>query len=175
MLEHANLLNSIESGIVLLDRQMCISRFNKAISSIFKLRLQDIGRPLDHIAYQLSNQDVMLDEVRAVLNNGVPIENEVITPTGKWLLRRIVPNRSETGQLEGVIVMFTDISKVKEAELKVNRLNEELQQANANLQEGRAKLETQNTELKKANHQLRDGNRRAPAGDGRTSEKRTDV
>ena len=35
--EHANLLNSIESGIVLLDRQMCIRKFNPAISSIFKL------------------------------------------------------------------------------------------------------------------------------------------
>lgn len=152
--EQANLLNSMGSGIVFLDQQLCIRKFNPSISSIFNLTPQDIGRPLDYIAYQLAGPEVVLNDVRRILRNDAPIENEVTTQAGKWLFMQIVPFRSETGQLEGVIITFTDISNVKEAE-RVNRLNGELQKANANLETSRLKLETQNKELENTYHKLK--------------------
>jgi len=153
-LEYANLLESIESGIVCIDRQMGIRKYNDAISAVFKLMPQDIGRPLDHIAYHLPNQEIMLNDVRRVLKDCNPIENEVASREGKWLLKRIVPLRSETGLCEGAILMFTDISKIKEAETVIG-LNEELQRVNTNLVTSQAQLDAKNKKLHEAYKKLR--------------------
>jgi len=126
--DHENLLASTDIGTVFLDRQLRIRKYNPAIASFFKLLPQDVGRPIDHIAYHLSQQEEMLAEISKVLSNGVLIENEEQTRDNTWLLRRILPFRTETGQVEGVVITFTDITTIKQAELKVLRLNEELEQ-----------------------------------------------
>jgi two-component system CheB/CheR fusion protein len=126
--DHENLLASTDIGTVFLDRQLRIRKYNPAIASFFKLLPQDIGRPIDHIAYHLSQQEEMLADINRVLQSGVAVEQEEETRDSRWLLRRIMPFRTETGQVEGVVITFTDITTVKSAELKVLRLNEELEQ-----------------------------------------------
>ena len=126
--DHENLLASTDIGTVFLDRQLRIRKYNPAIASFFKLLPQDIGRPIDHIAYHLSQQEEMLADINRVLANGIPIEQEEETRDKTWLLKRIMPFRTETGQVEGVVITFTDITTIKAAELKVLRLNEELEQ-----------------------------------------------
>jgi two-component system, chemotaxis family, CheB/CheR fusion protein len=156
--EHDNLLSSIDSGMIFLDTQMCIRRFNPAIASFFTLLPQDIGRSLDDIAFHLDDRPQMQADIRQVLANGVSLEKEMLGHDGKWLLIRIMPFRSETGQVEGVVITFSDASKAKEAEQTVQRLNEELQKANEKLERrvalrtrelenSRRELETQNVEL----------------------------
>jgi PAS domain S-box-containing protein len=125
--DHENLLGSIEVGIVYLDRDLRIRKFNPAIEKIFNLLPQDIGRPIDHIAYHLSRQEDMLKDVRLVLATGRIVENEVITQEGHWLLKRLLPFRNENRVVEGVVMTFTDISRVKEAERKLAQANEELE------------------------------------------------
>jgi two-component system CheB/CheR fusion protein len=126
--DHENLLASTDIGTVFLDRQLRIRKYNPAIAAFFKLMPQDIGRPIDHIAYHLSQQEVMLADINRVLSNGIPVEQEEKTRDNTWLLKRIMPFRTETGQVEGVVITFTDITTIKTAELKVLRLNEELEQ-----------------------------------------------
>lgn len=125
--DHENLLASTDIGTVFLDRQLRIRKYNPAIASFFKLLPQDIGRPIDHIAYHLSQQEEMLADIGRVLASGVPVEQEEETRDNRWLLKRIMPFRTETGQVEGVVITFTDITTTKAAELKVLRLNEELE------------------------------------------------
>jgi two-component system CheB/CheR fusion protein len=132
--DHDNLLASIDIGTIFLDRQMRIRKFNPAIVTFFKLLTQDIGRPIDHIAYHLSQQEKLLADIQRVLAEGICLENEESTREGKRLLNRIVPFRTETGQVEGVVITFTDISRVKEAEFNVCRLNAELTELNAKLE-----------------------------------------
>ena len=74
--DHDNLLASTDIGTMFLDRQLRIRKFNAAIESFFKLLPQDIGRPIDHIAYHLSNQAEMLADIGSVLKNGVSREKE---------------------------------------------------------------------------------------------------
>ena len=126
--DHENLLASTDIGTVFLDRQLRIRKYNSAIASFFKLMPQDIGRPIDHIAYHLSHQDEMLADIHQVLASGIPMEQEEQTRDNIWLLKRIMPFRTETGQVEGVVVTFTNITTVKVAESKVLCLNEELEQ-----------------------------------------------
>jgi two-component system CheB/CheR fusion protein len=126
--DHENLLASTDIGTVFLDRQLRIRKYNPAIAAFFKLLPQDIGRPIDHIAYHLSQQEEMLADIGRVLGSGIPIATEEETRDKSWLLRRIMPFRTETGQVEGVVITFTDITSIKAAELQVLRLNEELEQ-----------------------------------------------
>ena len=126
-IDHENLLVSIDTGIVFLDRELRIRKFNPAITTFFKLLPQDIGRPIDHIAYHLAGQEEMLANVRRVLATGVPFEKEEQTRDGRWLLPRIMPFRNETGQMEGVVITFSDITIMKEAERKILTVNDELE------------------------------------------------
>ena len=125
--DHENLLSSIEIGTVYLDRDLCIRKYNPAIENIFRLRPQDIGRPIDHIAYHLSNHERLLKNIRKVIGTGQIIENEVASQDGKWLLKRLLPFRNEEGEIDGVVMTFTDISRVKEAERKLAQANQELE------------------------------------------------
>lgn len=125
--DHENLLNSIEVGTVYLDRNLRIRKFNPAIEKIFNLLPQDIGRPINHIAYHLARQEKLLKDIRRVLDTGQTIENEVTTQDGHNLLKRLLPFRSENQSVDGVVMTFTDISRVKEAERKLAQANAELE------------------------------------------------
>ncbi len=124
--DHDNLLASTDAGTIFLDRQLRIRKFNPAITSFFKLLPQDIGRPIDHIAYHLSHQDEMLADIQRVLLSGEPLEKEERTRDGRYLLNRIMPFRTENGQVEGVVVTFIDITRIKGVEQEVVHLNEQL-------------------------------------------------
>ncbi len=124
-----NLLSSIDVGIVFIDSRLCIRKFNTEVSGFFRLVPHDIGRPIDHIAYHLSDQSRMLDDIRTVLTTGVTIEKEDATPSGsRYILIRILPYKTDSGTIEGVVILFTDVTHSKEAELIILRSNEELEQ-----------------------------------------------
>ena len=153
--DYVNLLTSIDSGIIFLDKEMSIRKFNPAISTLFKLLPQDIGRPIDHIAYQLADQSELLTDIRSVLGDGIVIEKEVPTRGGEWLLSRIMPFRSEEGAREGVVITFTDISRVKDAEVNVGRLNKELARRLRQLEDTYRSLEVETRERIQALEELR--------------------
>lgn len=125
--DHENLLASTNVGTIYLDSRLRIRKFNPAIERIFKLLPQDIGRPIDHIAYHLANQEQMLLDVRRVLETGTLCEKEVSTGDGQWLLKRILPFRTEAGAIEGVVITYTDITRLKVAELEIQQLNRKLE------------------------------------------------
>ena len=125
--DHENLLASIKVGIVYLDSNLVIRKFNPAIEKFFKLLPQDVGRPIDHIAYHLANQREMLEDVRQVLSTGMCAESEEFTTDGQCLLKRVLPFKSENGSIEGVVLTFTDITRIKEAERSIVQLNLELE------------------------------------------------
>jgi two-component system CheB/CheR fusion protein len=154
-----NLLTSIDSGIIFLDKEMCIRKFNPASSAYFKLLPQDVGRPIDHIAYQLADQGGLSDDIRKVLSDGAVIEKGISTREGAWLLSRIMPFKSEEGAREGVVITFTNISQIKEAELKVSRLNEELARRIKEQEETYLRLEQETGERIRAMEELRQKDR----------------
>ncbi len=125
--DHENLLASTEDGTVYLDMDLRIRKFNPPITRFFKLLPQDVGRPIDHIAYHLSRQGQLIKDVRQVLANGEPLETEITTPDGHWLLKRIIPFRTEAGKIEGVVLTFTDITRVKAAERALAEMNHQLE------------------------------------------------
>ena len=112
--DYNNLLSSTDIGTIFLDRNMRIRNFNAAISTSFNLLPQDIGHPIDRIAFRLSNDDETLSDIQKVLDGGAQIERELFSADGKWLLKRVMPFKTETGQVEGTVITFTDITHIKE-------------------------------------------------------------
>ncbi len=125
--DHDNLLASTEVGTVFLDRQLCIRKFSSAISGFLKLLPQDLGRPIEHIAYELSSPHEFRKNLARVLETGLRMEQEIQAGPEQWVLQRILPYKEEGGSVDGVVLTFTDISVVKQAQAAIANMNRELE------------------------------------------------
>lgn len=126
-LDHDSLLSSIQIGIIFLDRTLRIRKYNDAVQGIFRLIPQDLGRPIDHISYSLTDQKELMEDLRSIIEGSEAIGREKQFPDGRWLLYRALPFRSEARNIDGVVLTFTEITGVKEAEQRLAQLNEELE------------------------------------------------
>jgi PAS domain S-box-containing protein len=111
----ANLLNSLATATVLLDRQLRIKILNPRVKSLFSLTDADIGRPLADLPPGFTNPELAAD-VTAACSNGIPSERQMRSESGAWYLRSVVPFRTETNEIQGAVVTFADVSQLKQAE-----------------------------------------------------------
>jgi len=109
-----NLLNATGVATVFLDEKLRIRRFTPAAALLFKFIDSDIGRPIEDIASPLKD-NILVKTAHQVLDNLVPVEQEVQTTNGKWYSMRIVPYRTMDNSIAGVVVSFVDINRVKAA------------------------------------------------------------
>ena len=59
-----------------------------------------------------------------VMKEGTPIEREVKMKNGGWYLKRIHPFIDERGDIDGVVITFTDITELKNAKREIELLEE---------------------------------------------------
>lgn len=110
---HEKLLQSTQDGVLYLDKDLCIRRFNHAIDAIFHLLPSDVGRSLTQIAYKLDNIDKLIEEVRGILAGASPeVERESIELEGRYYMKRVVPVMGRKEAIEGALLTFTDITEV---------------------------------------------------------------
>ena len=126
-----NLLKSTNIGTVFLDKENCIRMFTPAISVAFNMLEQDIGRPIDHIAFQLDHPNLMKD-IEEVAQQGRLIERECKGLDDKTYLFRVMPYQKSSDQMEGIALTLTDISAIKEVE-RAEQRNLDLSNANKDL------------------------------------------
>ncbi len=110
-----HLLASTGVATLFLDRDFNIVRFTPLLGELFGLRLSDIGRPLSDLT-RLAQHERLEDDVRHVLEHAEPIDREVHSAAGRWYLSRILPYRTEAGNVEGVVLTLIDITERKHAE-----------------------------------------------------------
>jgi len=107
-----NLLNATGVATVFLDEKLRIRRFTPSATKLFKFIDSDIGRPVEDISSPLKD-NILVQASRSVLDNLIPVEQEVQTIDGKWYSLRILPYRTLENVIEGVVVSFVDITQVK--------------------------------------------------------------
>jgi len=120
-----NLLRSTRIATVFVDRQMRIQRFTPAATSIFRLQDRDRGRSLKDITNRLELPDDLdlIGEMEEVLESLRPTEREVRRPgTDEWYTMRIMPYRTVNDRIEGVVLTFTDVTKLKKLEFARSKL-----------------------------------------------------
>lgn len=108
-------LNNTGIAIVFLDNNLIIRRFTNEAARLINLIDKDVGRPLDHIAHNLE-YDKLTTTIRQVIEQLVPVEENVRTKDGQWYRMRIMVHRTEKNVIEGVVVTFIHIDTQKDPE-----------------------------------------------------------
>jgi two-component system CheB/CheR fusion protein len=111
-----NLINSSEIATVFLDSRLRIRRFTSSATDLISLIPSDVGRPLSDVTNELDYPTLMAD-VETVLRTLASIDRQVTTRSGGWYAARIVPYRTLSNVIDGVVVTFSDISRLKQLEL----------------------------------------------------------
>jgi two-component system, chemotaxis family, CheB/CheR fusion protein len=110
-----HLLASTGVATLFLDRDLRIVRFTPLFANLFGLRNTDIGRPISDLARLNACEGLESDAQLALRLEHT--DREMKGPDGRWYLNRVLPYRTEGGQLEGVVLTLIDISERKRAEL----------------------------------------------------------
>jgi two-component system CheB/CheR fusion protein len=116
-----NLLNSSEIATIFLDDRLAIKRFTTQANKVFNLLETDVGRPIADLTANL-RYDGLVEDAREVLQTLAFREREIQTKEGAWRLMRIMPYRTRDNLIDGLVINFVDIDRLKRAE-------EEAQQA----------------------------------------------
>lgn len=110
-----NLMNSTEIATIFLDNDLRIKRFTSEATRVSNLIALDVGRPLSDIVSKLTDER-LLEDAQKVLRTLVVKEKEVQAADGSWFLMRILPYRTSRNSIDGLVLTFLDITKIKEAE-----------------------------------------------------------
>ena len=110
-----NLMAATQIATVFLDRQLCVQRYTPPAVALFRLIPGDVGRPLDDLTPRLDYPDLKADAER-VLADLATIEVEVPHADGRHFLARMLPYRTESDVIAGVVMTFVDITRRRQAE-----------------------------------------------------------
>src|SRR5262245_61311066 len=117
-----NLLNSTDIATVFLDNELNIKRFTKQAKELVMLRDTDVGRPIAELASNL-HDNTLLANCGSVLKTLGSKESEVRTKDGSWYLMRIMPYRTAENVIDGLVLTFVDIHRLKEAQKGLSRMS----------------------------------------------------
>jgi PAS domain S-box-containing protein len=123
----AHFLASVDNATLFLGVNRTLQHFTPGATRLFNLSDADVGRPIDHITTRVDDPELSRD-IERVLQCLAPCEREVSCDKGQWFLRRITPWRAEDDRVSGVMLMLTDITPIKQAELSLRKLTEHLEQ-----------------------------------------------
>ena len=126
---NADLRNFFEStslAVIVLDRKLRVRSYTEAATSLFPLQPIDRGRPLADVASRIDGTDY-LDDARQVAEGGEPVQRRVDSRDGSRALSlRVLPYRSQSGAVEGVTMVLTDITEALALERQLSSERERL-------------------------------------------------
>jgi two-component system CheB/CheR fusion protein len=111
-----NLLNGTDIATIFLDARLCIKRFTAQARRVVRLIPSDTGRPIGDLMSSL-RYDGLVDDALEVLSTLVSKEREVQGTDGAWYQLRILPYRTTDNVIEGLVLTFVDITKLKQAQV----------------------------------------------------------
>ncbi|MEJ2033829.1 MAG: PAS domain-containing protein [Deltaproteobacteria bacterium] len=115
-----NLLSSTDIATIFLDTNLRIKRYTPAVQEIFNYLPSDVGRPLTDLSHHSLDPDLPR-ACRQELDHLQPDQREIRTEKGQWFIRRTLPYRTEDNRIAGVVVTFTDVNRIKQAEEKLRK------------------------------------------------------
>jgi two-component system CheB/CheR fusion protein len=114
-----NLMNSTEIGTIFLDTNLNIRLFTPPVVKVFRLIATDIGRPIQDIASNLKELDLVA-EVKIVIKTLAVKQQEIEDKSGNWYILRMMPYQTIDNVINGAVITFTDITDRKQVEFKMN-------------------------------------------------------
>ena len=117
-----NLLDSTDVPTIFLDNNLRIKRFTLHATKVVNLIPTDIGRPINHLAAKFK-YDTLVEDATEVLRTLMQKQVELQTNDGLWYQMRILPYRTTSNVIEGVVITFSDINKLKTTSEEIGKLN----------------------------------------------------
>jgi len=114
-----NLLAGTGIATIFVDHQLRVLRFTPTANRIINLIPSDVGRPVSHVVTNLVDYDSMAADAKAVLDTLVAREVDIQTTAGTWYTMRIQPYRTLDNVIEGAVLTFVDISRIKQVEAEL--------------------------------------------------------
>jgi two-component system CheB/CheR fusion protein len=104
-----NLLTSTQIATIFLDNNLRIKRFTPTMTRVINLIQSDVGRPIGDIVSKLEYPDLSEDATE-VIRTLSTVEKVVLSRNGHWFLTRIMPYRTTSNVIDGVVITFIDIT-----------------------------------------------------------------
>ena len=121
-----NLLRSTKLPAVFLDSGLRIMRTTPEATDIFHVAVADQGRPISDVKNRIADDD-LLGDAQEVLRTCVEQDRELRDQDGRTFIKRVFPYYGIRDEVEGVVMTYTDISRLKAAEQVLRLNNEELE------------------------------------------------
>ena len=67
----------------------------------------------------------LADDAREVLRTLLPVERLLATNDGRWFAMRIMPYRTNDNRIDGVVIIFSDVTVAKKLEAKLRAMAKE--------------------------------------------------
>jgi two-component system CheB/CheR fusion protein len=109
-----NLLSSIDTPVIMVDRDLVIRLFNPTAERIFSFRQTDTGRPISAFKPLMDLPDLG-DVLRRVIETPTTVDSEVQSHDGRWYSLRVRPYRSSRNEIAGAVLTLVDIHDLRSA------------------------------------------------------------
>ncbi|MEI2781629.1 MAG: PAS domain S-box protein [Candidatus Competibacter sp.] len=117
-----NILDSIQVGLVMVDGQGKVRRFNPLAVRVFSLMPEDVGQRLCGVPCTLDLPDLH-GQIAEVIRSGVPVIRRAGQENRHYLMQ-ISPYVDRSGQRTGAVLTFTDVSELRRAEIEREQAEE---------------------------------------------------
>ena len=141
-----NLMASSDVATLFIDRELRIVRYTPTTTAVFNIMASDRGRSITHLTHKLVYRELAADAQR-VLRDLTGVERELRGEDDTWYLMRQRPYRTMDHKIDGVVITFTEITRLKQAEQRAVELAESLE---ARVEERTREFEQTNRELGEA-------------------------
>ncbi|HYC84160.1 MAG TPA: PAS domain-containing protein, partial [Chryseosolibacter sp.] len=169
-----NYFRSTDIAQIFLDSQLLIRKYTPPATKLINLIETDVGRPITHISNNLKYSG-LFEDINHVLKTSEPVGKIIDLQNNTWYQMKVLPYVREGKNIDGVVLMFVDITAIKAAQAevteevkarkaleevnsKLNQLNEEYKRLTKELevrvQERTADLRDANEKLTKSNREL---------------------
>ena len=137
-----NLNASTNVPVLMMGSDLRLRRWGPLADKLFNLKPSDLGRPIFDINLGFQIPDLK-ETINEVVDNVVIKEIEAKGPQGHWFLVRIGPYRTADNKIEGAVLAFVDIDRLKQGEAKLRARSEHLE----DLVEERSRMLSNTTRL----------------------------
>ncbi len=110
-----NLIAATEIATIFLDADFKIRMFTPVVAKYFSVAEGDVGRAITDFSRNLDYPGLEQDATQ-VLKSLIPIEREIETTEGGWLLARVRPYRTLDHRISGLVLTLSDITRLKRTE-----------------------------------------------------------
>ena len=111
--------------MIIVDRNLKLSRFTPPATEIFQMSLTDVGQSIMTIPCLITLPDSFRKELEAVIGKNKTFEVE-LRSDDKFYLLQILPYYGKHDRVEGAIILFLDQSEIRIKEAELSKANEAL-------------------------------------------------